>query len=1244
MTREGDGVPESADSTDIGNRPTAGLRLRCVCRGHEESIGRIAWSPCGRFLASPSRDRSTRIWDAQSGDCLAVLRGHTKVVYTVAWSPDGQRLASGSWDGTVHIWDVKEPPHATFLFWIRTNQVNCVAWRPVGRSELLAIGAEEPAVRLLDVPTRRLNWFRGHTGNINNLAWAPDGRRLATASGDGSVIIWTTTADEDTEEPELRRLHTLTGHTNWAFTVAWSPRGDILASGSRDSTIRLWDTGSGRPIRCLEGHTARISSISFAMDGRLLASKAADGTVLMWDTDRWEVVAQFAESSSGRHSPSLAFHPELPMLATLGENDTILRIWDVDTDRILANRDGEAPLVYTSAKIVLVGESNVGKSCLATRLAEDRYPNDDEQRTTHGLRVCPVAADRLHPSAAAPEGERRDIMLWDFGGQREYRLIHQMFLHDTTLALVLIDPTRGERALDEARDWNKALDRHLGPQRAAKKLLVGAKQDVSSPLVNRSAIDALCRECGFSAYFEVSARTARHIDQLKEAMAAALDWDAFAKTSRPELFQAIRDDIESRRRRGDVVVLFDDLVDALHTGDDRIRMLLEHEIALASDANAGEEAIDAVCRQLSQQGNIADTQTTQGDRALVLRIEEVERYAGSLIVAAHNNPRGVPALEERQIGSRENPPPGIAPDERLSRMQERIVLECVAELMIYHGLCFRHEGLLVFPALFAETLTSPAERLPHSVSLFYDFTGAIDNIYASLVARLVMSETFGKGRLWPGRFEFDAPGRGVCGVQHTKFGAGTARLDLFFAEETGEERRMLFTRFVEEHLRAAGVEVREHQAIRCRGCGREIGEDVVRANIEAGQVDVVCQWCRTHTLISAGIDTIRLRDPESDQKIFALRKGFERKAAEDARQTKLAIADGAASDHTALRQGPIRILHLSDLHFDDATSPQRTLQWLLDDITKDSGLACDAVHHLVISGDVTHKGSAAGFEHAREFVSDLRSALGISIHRCVFVPGNHDVRDQLDWYELRDDATGLKDGEWVQQGDLVLVPREDRYRGRFRSFSDDFFHKLYQAPYPEEYAEQGIAYIFTDTRLQFFALNSCWEIDRFHRKRSGLHPDAVSGVIAKADQQFADAVQRGELAQHDKILRLAVWHHALAHPEMIRETDFIGHLKNNNVQVVLHGDVHEMSCDMIHRFHAKQLSVVGVGSFGARAASLPEATGRHYNMLEIAPDMRSIRVHTRQQRKPDGPWQGWYEWPDSDHHKGRIASFDIQLP
>ena len=211
----------------------------------------------------------------------------------------------------------------------------------------------------------------------------------------------------------------------------------------------------------------------------------------------------------------------------------------------------------------------------------------------------------------------------------------------------------------------------------------------------------------------------------------------------------------------------------------------------------------------------------------------------------------------------------------------------------------------------------------------------------------------------------------------------------------------------------------------------------------------------------------------------------------------------------------------------------------------------------------------------------------------------------------------------------------EKYPLRFKAFSESFYHKFLQRPYPLEAAAQGIAIPFWETGIQFLALNSCWQIDQFNRKRAGLHPEAVANAIREAQKQETEARKSGQLATDKPLLRIAVWHHSVTAPDFkMADTDFLGHLQNNGVKVGLHGDVHEMRRELIGYWHDKKLHIVASGSFGAAAVDRPEATPRLYNLLEIARDFSSVRVHTRCQPKPDGAWGGWYEWPRPDGGDG----------
>lgn len=323
----------------------------------------------------------------------------------------------------------------------------------------------------------------------------------------------------------------------------------------------------------------------------------------------------------------------------------------------------------------------------------------------------------------------------------------------------------------------------------------------------------------------------------------------------------------------------------------------------------------------------------------------------------------------------------------------------------------------------------------------------------------------------------------------------------------------------------------------------------------------------------------------------------------------------------------IRLLHVSDLHFTKGTPVSARLQWLLDDIRLDKslgGLGFKELDYLVITGDFTDKGSEEGFKQAYEFVSSLLHEFNLSAERCILVPGNHDVVD-------------------IRSDNQTADPNPEPDALRFEKFSDLLYRKLLGRPYPEQYAEQGTSILFPDTGIQFLTLNSCWKIDSLDRKRSGVHEPAVANAIKQAQKQERDARLAGQMASDQPLLRIAVWHHAVAGPQGMEETDFLGHLQKNGVRLVLHGDVHEMQRDQIGYRHETRIHIVGSGSFGSGAEGLSPSTPRLFNVLEIVRDLKSVRVYTRRQRKLDGAWDGWHEWHDPNGGAGRLPYYDVDL-
>ena len=147
----------------------------------------------------------------------------------------------------------------------------------------------------------------GHQGWVGSLAWSPDGKLLASASGDynvhdNTVRLW---------KPDGTPLAVLTAHTAEVYALAWSPDGKLLATGGGDGTVRLWRQ-DGTLVRTLQSVGA-VFSLAWSPDGKVLASGSSVGygknAVQFWSADATLLFQRYTDDTGGKFY-NTAFSPD----------------------------------------------------------------------------------------------------------------------------------------------------------------------------------------------------------------------------------------------------------------------------------------------------------------------------------------------------------------------------------------------------------------------------------------------------------------------------------------------------------------------------------------------------------------------------------------------------------------------------------------------------------------------------------------------------------------------------------------------------------------------------------------------------------------------------------------------------------------------------------------------------------------------------------------------------------------------
>jgi WD40 repeat protein len=260
------------------------------------------------------------------------------------------------------------------------------ALSPDGRSLAVSLGFGEPQkedgyneVRIYSAPEwKKLKHWKTHAGRFpqrNSVAFAPDGKSIATGGSDQKVRRWDISGkeigspitpyryantvgylDPDTlmtfgSQHTVKFWHAKVGRPARAFlgaethvtAVAYSPDGRyvVAGGGGGDATARVWDHGTGKQVAHLRSEMHDVTCLRFSPDGKKIVSADSGGVARVWDWAAGREMRAFHDGDTAPWLECATFSPDGKRLAA-GDEAGVIRVWAATDGKLAWTLRGHA--------------------------------------------------------------------------------------------------------------------------------------------------------------------------------------------------------------------------------------------------------------------------------------------------------------------------------------------------------------------------------------------------------------------------------------------------------------------------------------------------------------------------------------------------------------------------------------------------------------------------------------------------------------------------------------------------------------------------------------------------------------------------------------------------------------------------------------------------------------------------------------------------------------------------------------
>ena len=223
-------------------------------------------------MASVGNDNTIKLWDIESKTELRTfeeVKGGNQLI-SVDFSPDGKNVFATSSADSAKIWDAETGKLVRDL-----NHKNGTTFITSTRDgKIFATGGTDGSVILWDAANgKTLGNVSAGTGRVLSIAFSPDGKQIAAASGRSAKVF----------DTKLRNIQLVLNHDEGIYGISFSPDGKRLVSASSDQTVKLWDTRTGETVLTMPFETSMYGAY-FSPDGTRLFVLPIGSEVQVFDS------------------------------------------------------------------------------------------------------------------------------------------------------------------------------------------------------------------------------------------------------------------------------------------------------------------------------------------------------------------------------------------------------------------------------------------------------------------------------------------------------------------------------------------------------------------------------------------------------------------------------------------------------------------------------------------------------------------------------------------------------------------------------------------------------------------------------------------------------------------------------------------------------------------------------------------------------------------------------------------------